>query len=450
MGRLIKYFAVALAVFAVLALATALGTGWLLDSKTDGALRSLSTRIPGLELKNVDGERGLFSKSGKLYVNYALPPGLLDEKSLQLAFDYEIRMGVLGLEAEFSRARGFGNLEKILGPYVGRLPVIGGSARASVFSLGGDVSVASAAFEVPLEDGKCAVGIIAGDLKFDAVDGIKGSFGLEDLVCESSRVYQGRLAYLLKLRDLRLGLKPELSGRKLDAVTATLDVSEIAAEASTPYLIGFAPNEQVKDPTLRDGVQLQNARLEVGFDRVDAGGFGTLSVNAGGSVLLSLPFIREGQIQPSSRFEGISLSSAFVPFNPTALRKELSREHPHLSAVFGHAPQFKLVQLRFSHEGEMLEASGGAGVNIAGDERPKDLNVALSGSAGERLVEKFLGQDYGAQLEALVKDGSVARANGQYSTQIRFHNSILEFNGHRLGFNAGDADDADEDEAQPQ
>lgn len=446
MGRLIKYLAVLLAVFAVLALGTALATGWLLDSKTDGALRSLSRRVPGLALKNVDGKRGFFSKGGTLYVEYTLPPGLFDEKSLQLAFDYEIRMGVLGLTAEFSRVRDLGNLDRILGPYIGRLPVIGGSARASVFSLGGDVSIAAAPFTVPLDDGKCAVGTIAGDLKFGAVGGINGSFGLEELVCESSRVYQGRLAYLLKLKDLQFGLKPELSGKKLAAVTASFDAEEIAGEASTPYVIGFEPNEQVKDPTLRDAVQLQKPHLEVGFDRIEADNFGRLSLKASGSLLLALPFIREGQILPALHFDNIALSADLSPFRPAAVKQELSRDKPHLSAVFGHIVHAKLDQLRFSHEGESFEASGSAQLDIAGDERPKDLRLALSGAAGERMVEKFLGQDYGAQLQSLVNDGSVAKSGGQYSTQIRFHNSILEFNGHRLGFNTKETGD-DPDEA---
>ncbi|MGN0909277.1 MAG: hypothetical protein ACI4NA_06620, partial [Succinivibrio sp.] len=132
MSKWLVRLSIVAAILALLLLGAFIAAGWFISSKTDAALAAVSSRVPGLELKNREGQGGLLSKSGKLLVSY-------DAKALggqvTFALDYTLSFGIYGARGSYALDGSYGNLGSLIEDAIGSRPDVEGTFSTSFHDL---------------------------------------------------------------------------------------------------------------------------------------------------------------------------------------------------------------------------------------------------------------------------------------------------------------------------
>ncbi len=428
---------------AVISLGSTVALSFFSESKGQEILLKISKKIPGLELKAVSRDNGIFTKTGRLYLRYAQDPK--DRDGIITAFDYKVNLGFLGVSGSFERVNGFGNIDEIMRPYLERLPRIHGRFSASLFEMGASADLQSESFSVPLNDGRCNIKPASADLTLNATLDGKVSFNISGLDCTADRNYRGRKAYILDLKNLYAEFVPELSGSTVKKMQFDVGAQSLAAEASTLYLIGFGPDDEVKDPSIREGFSLDDPKMIFNVGEADVTGLQTLGIKIYGNYAFGMPFIRDDMMLPMHSFRNLNFDAKFSSVDLRKMIKTLKKgdtpDLKNLKSFISSPAVFDLKRFSFEKGSEHFESSGSSSVALNYEGKLQNLSADFSIKAGKKMVTDFCQNGYGEMLNVLLKNGSITSSGDEYSTRLQLQNEDLKLNG--VSFQSADENEDD-------
>ena len=447
--KIIKYVTAAAVTLAVISVSGTVGLGLFLDAKSDALIRKLESKIPGLEIRNVPADNGFISKKGRLYINYKGMKGIAsDQEGIFFAVDYENYLGFLGVSGRFSYVPGFGNVSSIVQPYLKELPQIKGNYSASVFEGGASLTAATKETELPLDDGKCRISPLK--LAVSANASLKADIraSLVSMNCEGDLLYAGRDAYSFSLQDLNLRINPEISGSaELVGALIELGAKKISGEASTIYMIGFKPEDEVRDPSLRDAFIFKEPLLSLKIEATGKKRLYDIYSAAQGSYSLGMPYVRDNTEQRMQSIDDLSMQASLKSADLYGLVKLISKGDlkalKNADGIFSDPLRFDLKKLDFKKDGGAFSMRGKASAGVAFG-KIVDPSAEFTGTAGKNMIDRFCENGYENSLHSLLDKGYITQSADQYSLDLKYSDNGLYLNNRPVQEDPSQEESADD------
>lgn len=439
MKRFIRWLAIVLIAFLVLCVAGMFAAGYIVDRKTDAMLGKLSSKVAGLQLRNRFTSSTPTARNGRFFWNYEVQGGeLLGVDHLSGEVDYTITFGALQADIEFKRVPGSGNFDEICAR-LGLPPVnYRGKVVASLRSLGVHGEIEGDPLELKVQDGRCEIGPSKVEFSTKTMKKADVLLKVSSVNCRGEAVYATRPSYLVSLEDLQVSARPVIERHKASIDALSVALKSLTAEASTLYLIGFAPGDEVRDPTLRDAFKFLNLKLDLSQSPVDERQRSAVTVRSQGDFHFAVPRLKEGQFQDFYEINHAKLDFNFGRADFKGLLKLLSHdalEHKEqLADCLSDPLDFKLNQLYLesgpSPVDKALELQGIMSASLERETlRPQRLEASFDIKAGRLLVQSLIEGHYQAQLDDLIHRKAVLESEHDYSTKLVFQDGELTLNG---------------------
>lgn len=443
--RIFKYAAIAAAVVLSLAAGGIFAAGRVIDSKSDAILARIESRVPGLQLKNRFTSSSLLSRSGRLFYNYEKKGSkILGQPYVRGAVDYQVRVSLDGVDGTFSKAQDYGNLEDFTRPLQLSPINFTGKFRLNPYTLSLNAQVRLDPLSMSVPDGSCSLTESFLDLSAGTAAILESTFSSAALNCTSPIRYNNLPAYTAQLSGLRVSAAPSL--KKLsDFSEVRIAFSKLILDGSTLYLIGFHPDQQVKDPSLRESFSITDADYVLSFMDRDSQGFGVLRAAGSGSYCMGNS-VRENTPQEIFDLSHTSIDISVGKINPHKLKDLLAKGGSSLSLeslleVVSKNVTMDIKKLYLEHASGKFDMSGSARTTM-GEKGPEKINAGFNLTADEALIRSLLEEQYQHLLADAVEKGAVTFSSGTYKTRLEVKDGGgITFNGIRL---QGGMDDTDE------
>ncbi len=406
--------------------------GYIFDSKFDDALRIVNERQPYARMEYRPVSSSLLSKKGMINVSVPETPF----GHIRATFSVDISFSVSSFTVRFHKENYEGNIDELLSS-IGLPPVdMSGEVNFYPWKLKGDATLKTSGFDLNLEDGRCRIGDSTASVSGRSLNSINALISFSGIKCRGSEIYSGRESYSLFFQNLKTSAKPkfDLSEKKLSLDSFMIAFDELSADASTLYLIGFKPDDKVKDKTLRDSFSVKNFNVKVSFDNRKKG-FQNINTKGSMDAYFAFPRIREGETVPFYDLSKLSFDTSLDSINLVNFIKTLKHSgDPVQTLVMNLSEPVKvnLENFSFSHQGKETRFQGKGSFSFdSTDRKPKDLYLKLFAKSPIEFVDEWVDSQYKVGLENYLRTGAVSSDGSHYST-------ILELNGKKITLNGVD------------
>lgn len=406
--------------------------GYIFDSKFDDALRIVNERQPYARMEYRPVSSSLLSKKGMINVSVPETPF----GHIRATFSVDISFSVSSFTVRFHKENYEGNIDELLSS-IGLPPVdMSGEVNFYPWKLKGDATLKTSGFDLNLEDGRCRIGDSTASVSGRSLNSINALISFSGIKCRGSEIYSGRESYSLFFQNLKTSAKPkfDLSEKKLSLDSFMIAFDELSADASTLYLIGFKPDDKVKDKTLRDSFSVKNFNVKVSFDNRKKG-FQNINTKGSMDAYFAFPRIREGETVPFYDLSKLSFDTSLDSINLVNFIKTLKHSgDPVQTLVMNLSEPVKvnLENFSFSHQGKETRFQGKGSFSFdSTDRKPKDIYLKLFAKSPIGFVDEWVDSQYKVGLENYLRTGAVSSDGSHYST-------ILELNGKKITLNGVD------------
>lgn len=406
--------------------------GYIFDSKFDDALRLVNERQPYARMEYRPVSSSLLSKKGMINVSVPETPF----GHIRATFSVDIRFSVSSFTVRFHKENYEGNIDELLSS-IGLPPVdMSGEVNFYPWKLKGDAILKTSGFDLNLEDGRCRIGDSTASVSGRSLNSINALISFSGIKCRGSEIYSGRESYSLFFQNLKTSAKPkfDLSEKKLSLDSFMIAFDELSADASTLYLIGFKPDDNVKDKTLRDSFSVKNFNVKVSFDNRKKG-FQNINTKGSMDAYFAFPRIREGETVPFYDLSKLSFDTSLDSINLVNFIKTLKHSgDPVQTLVMNLSEPVKvnLENFSFSHQGKETRFQGKGSFSFdSTDRKPKDIYLKLFAKSPVEFVDEWVDSQYKVGLENYLRTGAVSSDGSHYST-------VLELNGKKITLNGVD------------
>lgn len=406
--------------------------GYIFDSKFDDALRIVNERQPYARMEYRPVSSSLLSKKGMINVSVPETPF----GHIRATFSVDISFSVSSFTVRFHKENYEGNIDELLSS-IGLPPVdMSGEVNFYPWKLKGDATLKTSGFDLNLEDGRCRIGDSTASVSGRSLNSINALISFSGIKCRGSEIYSGRESYSLFFQNLKTSAKPkfDLSEKKLSLDSFMIAFDELSADASTLYLIGFKPDDKVKDKTLRDSFSVKNFNVKVSFDNRKKG-FQNINTKGSMDAYFAFPRIREGETVPFYDLSKLSFDTSLDSINLVNFIKTLKHSgDPVQTLVMNLSEPVKvnLENFSFSHQGKETRFQGKGSFSFdSTDRKPKDIYLKLFAKSPIEFVDEWVDSQYKVGLENYLRTGAVSSDGSHYST-------ILELNGKKITLNGVD------------
>lgn len=412
--------------------ALAFVASYIFDSKFNDALRLVNSRQSYARIVYTSVSSSLLSKKGK--VSVTVPDSPVGE--LRATFAVDINFSVSSFTVRFHKENYDGNIDELLSS-IG-LPVIDMTGEVNFYPwrLKGDANLRTTAFDLNLEDGRCRIGDTVTTVSGRSLNSIDALFSFSGINCRGRDIYSGREAYNLVFQNLKTKAKPKfnLSTKKLALDSFAITFDELSADASTLYLIGFKPDDNVKDKTLRDSFSVKNFKVDVSFDNEDEN-FQKVSSKGSMDAYFAFPRIKEGQTVPFYDLSRLSYESSLDSINLMNLLKTIKHaDDPMQSLILNISKPVKvnLDNFSFIHNGKETKFQVQSSVSFNSlNKKPENVYLKLFAKSPVDFVDEWVDSQYKVGLEDYLRTGAISSDGSNYST-------VLELNGNKITLNGVD------------
>lgn len=406
--------------------------GYIFDSKFDDALRLVNERQPYARMEYRPVSSSLLSKKGM--INVSVPETPFGQ--IRATFSVDINFSVSSFTVRFHKENYEGNIDELLSS-IGLPPVdMSGEVNFYPWKLKGDATLKTSGFDLNLEDGRCRIGDSTASVSGRSLNSINALISFSGIKCRGSDIYSGRESYSLVFQNLKTSAKPkfDLSAKKLSLDSFKIAFDELSADASTLYLIGFKPDDNVKDKTLRDSFSVKNFNVKVSFDN-RKNGFQNINSKGAMDAYFAFPRIREGETVPFYDLSKLSFDTSLDSINLVNFIKTLKHSgDPVQTLVMNLSEPVKvnLGNFSFSHQGKETRFQGQGSFSFDSmDKKTKDIYLKLFAKSPVDFVDEWVDSQYKVGLENYIRTGAVSSDGSYYST-------ILELNGKKITLNGVD------------
>ncbi|MCR5536309.1 MAG: YdgA family protein [Succinivibrio sp.] len=438
MHKCIKVAGFTLGGLMVLGVAGLFAGSMLIDSAVDKALLKASSKVSGLKLDNKFTSSSPLSREGVLMWNYTPKHQIMGLDYLEGAVKYRVDLGLFKVSGVFEQETEYGNLASLM-TKVG-LPLLHyhGDFEASLWKLSLQGKLKTDALQLPVADGSCSLSEQHFSFSTMTFKSFRTSFDSDGITCQSDLLYNGRPAYVLKASGLKVKANPTLVNHKPQLEEVQLQLDTLEGDASSLYLIGFTPEDKVRDPSMREGFKFSNLGFELGLSDKDRMHRQSLNFKGQGDLLFGFPMVKENQQQPWFDMQGTRLDFALHKLDLMSLPKLASADKESLprllGAVLSDPLSFKLDTFTFKHAGESMLTEGEGRFSLDQSElKPRNLYLDFKVALGQKLVDTLFEQQYREALQEASQSGAVRFDGRQYSTRFVLKDNQMSLNGQPLG-----------------
>ena len=432
MRKPVKILAFILVFLLSVLLALTFCASYIFDSKFNDALRLVNSRQSYARIVYTPVSSSLLSKKGK--VSVTVPESPVGE--LRATFAVDINFSVSSFTVRFHKENYDGNIDELLSS-IG-LPVIDMTGEVNFYpwQLKGDANLRTSAFDLNLEDGRCRIGDSVVAVSGRSLSSIDTVLKFSGINCRGRDIYSGREAYTFVFQNLKTIAKPKfyLSSKKISFDSFSVSFDELSADASTLYLIGFKPDDNVKDKTLRDSLSVKNFKVDVSFDNEDKN-FQKVSSKGSMDAYFAFPRIREGQTVAFYDLSRLSYEISLDSINLMNLLKTIKHaDDPMQSLILNLSKPVKvnLDNFSFIHNGKETKFQGQSSVSFNSvTKKPENVYLKLFAKSPVDFVDEWVDSQYKVGLEDYLKTGAISSDGSNYST-------VLELNANKITLNGVD------------
>lgn len=434
--KIVMIVSILAALCLLLLVGSMIAAGYVFDSKVSSVLRRVEQRVPGLELAYRAQDASLFSRSGVIAWKLNLPEGnALGLPYVSGSTRMELNFGLLKANAAFLKVQGEGNLDEFLSRL--KLQPIDYQGALEVTALMPKLSFAlkSSPFALPFEFGSCAVGENSVYFEASSPESMTVEAAAGSLKCRGTERYAGRESFVLDLSGLQVRAEPSYVDGRILADSFEFSLARLAADFSTLFVIGFDPDDKVKDPTLRDAIDFTDLKAGLAFRDKDSNGRAYLDFTGSGNFAFSFPAVKEGQSQPPYRIDNLKLKGSAGRLDVKRLFKAL----PHaadenglneLFACFSEQQELKLDNFSFEHEGQQAALSGESSARFDfAALKARNVKADFNLKGGAIFVNELAGDDYGPALAEMCRQGQVNFDGSSYQSRLTINDKDIRLNG---------------------
>lgn len=440
MKRFFKWVAWIFGILVLIAVILIAVGSMYIDTGITTALNKIDGKIPGLHFENNFTDSSFNGQSGILYWQYELPANNpLGERSVEGALRYKVSIGLFSVNVEFNKQGGYGNLDRILESFGLNALSYHGNAAVSLLNLAAKGEMKTDPLEIPLADGRCKVGENILSFSVGANKSIKTGFLASGFDCIGRDLYSGRPSYDIRLDSFSISANPQIKDdRKISLNELTFALKKFDGSLSSIYLIGFGPEESVRDRSLRESVKVEDVKIRVGLSGSDLKDRRKVDFAGSGDIYLAFPHVKDNKVLPYYDLKDLRLTTSLGYVDIDRLIKAVKgKDDDLLSKImvsFSDNVTVKLDNFSVNHGGEEIKASGEASLLLDKKAmKPGNATVVMKFAAGRNFVESLLEDQYKETFDTLLKNGSVRFDGSSYSTLFELRNNGISLNGIPMG-----------------
>lgn len=432
MKRVFKYLAYLLIAVFVLLTVGMVAASYMFDKKIQDALSYVNKKQNHIQLKYVPVSSSILEKNGRLSV--FVPKSKAGPVSA--VFDVKTTFNFSSFDVKFVKVDNEGNLDAILAD--NGLPLIGitGAAAVSIFEMKAHGAVKTTAFNLPLIDGGCRVGENSVYLSARSTKKFNVGFASAGIKCKSDLIYSGREAYNLEFLNLKVKAQPVVVNKKVSLDSISVSFDSLKGQASTIYMIGFKPTDEVKDPTLADSFDIENFNVNLSLSDKDRHSRRTLYSDGSADIYFAFPFVKDGLEQKYNRIENINYKLSFGAFNLEKILSNLKDSPEDLGSLLkavSNPMSFDLDRLSLKYQGGEFNVSGFVYPTLdPSTGKIKDISSKMNASGDIAVIDSIIEEQYKEALADSLHQGAITKTSKNYETTLEIKGKSVTLNGIAL------------------
>lgn len=446
MKKLAKYLAVFSAVVLIVFSIGLVIASNLYNSQIQNVIRKINSKQRYAVLQYEPLSSSILNKDGLLSVE--IPSSKYG--TIRAVFRVNVDFSFSSIKATFSKVDREGNIDEFLASM--KIPTlkVDGALAFYPWQLKGSGAVKTSAFTIPIEGGDCRFGENSFYVSGRSKTSLDVGFASAGIKCRAYEMYNHKPAYLMDFLDLRVTAKPVLDienkNISLDKVNVKFD--SFLLDTSTIYMIGFAPTDNVRDPSLRDSFRLSAFNVDLSLSDKDYANRRELSSDGSMTIEFAMPHEKDSKTLPYYDLSDLNYDLKIGNFNVESLIA--ASKHPEsiekIIASISKPLNFNLKNLSFKHAGSNVSTSGTAKVILDPNSgKPQNVDASFNASADRAFVDSLVSAQYEQGLFDLMQSGAVTLSRGVYSTRLDIKGKDIRLNG--IPYNASD-DKADNRNAE--
>lgn len=443
--KLLYWILILLAVCSLLLVAQIKIATYIFDAKVYYALSKVERRIPGLKLQYESTGESFTERKGRLHFTLPLKKGnTLGESAITGAVDTKLLFGPLRLSGGIDSVPGAGNIDDILAKFNIDPISFTGAFKVTAITPSIRATVKTDSFLIPTSTGICKFGQNAFNFSATSTEDVDVALRSAGVVCEGAERYNNSPNYRLDLLGVEISLLPRIIDKKPHFESLIVNFDKLDFKFSTLYAIGFTPEDEVRDPSLQDGISFNNVSTMITLTQPDADGMSKLSFDNSGNYGFAFPLIRYGVPQPyyelsNFKFAG-SLERISIPKLYDASRNivksadekfDTSKVFKEVMKGFTEVIGITIDQFGYTHNNQSFSVQGRTDLSF--DQHSTKPKIARFDSdykitADKALVREIAGDDYQRPLDQAIWSGQITDEGNRYTTALKLHGTSFSLN----------------------
>lgn len=433
-------------------LAQIFAAGYLFDRNIDKVLARAERRIPNLSLSYESTGSSLFSREGIISWEIKLPHNTLaglDAVSGKSSF--KLRIAPLKVSGAFEHLKGQGSFEKFLESLNLEPISYEGAFKLTALMPKASFALKTSGFHVPMTAGTCYIGESSVLMEAASQSDILAELNFAGFDCQGSEKYAGHNSFNARLEGLFVRLRPYIEGGRPYLDTIESGLKSLTLDLSTLFAIGFGPDEEVRDPTLRDVLALENVSSRISFTDKNDLGQGILNFDGSGNFYFAFPAVKEGIKQEGYRMDSLKLNGVIERISLTDTLQNLlelknSSDLPKIMEGFSKPLHIALNEFSFENGSDKLKLNAVSDVDFAKTGSISDLKLDLSFSSAEKIVEDFAAAfAYQNELKRALEHRILLKEGSSYVSSLQVQDKTVTINGEVIN-NLHEGEDVVEEE----
>lgn len=422
LGKIIKITAITAIVLILILVSFCVVSSLMIDDFVQKGISRFNQRQHDIELTYAPSSKDFLHKSGRLDVVIKKNR----EPFLSASFVTILDISLTDVHLAFKKIDGAGNIDDFIKKLNLPLIKITGSVDVFPLKLSATAKVKTHPFSIPLEESACSIGETELLATARNLTNPKLQYLFKGVICKGNTLYNARNSFDVSLKDLAIKIEPTIDLKKKKASLNALDVSfaSLDATASTIYLIGFSPSDNVKDKSLRDSFKADNFHVNLELSKASQKDYFSLSSYGSVNLLMAFPYIKNNQIQTYNDLTDLKYNVDIDAFNLKELisfvKEPESFSNP-VERILSPSFNVNLKELSFKNSG--MKAQFRTNTNLLMHQGKVKLDsVAVNGYAKveKDLVTLYLQDQYKMAFRDLIEKGAIVDAGNNYKTSFNF------------------------------
>lgn len=443
--KILFWVLIGLTVTAVLLVGQIKVATYLYDKKIGSALAKVERSVPNLKLEYTPGESTFTSRRGRLFYDYKLKENNnIGEEHVSGAIDLKILFGPLRVSGSVDSVADVGNLDKVLAKFNVDPIAFTGAFKATVITPKVSGIVKTDSFFLPTSTGICKFGQNAFSVEATSTEDVDIAFRSAGVVCEGDLRYNDKPNYRLDLLGLDVSFLPRIINKKPHFDSLEVNLQQLDFKFSTLYAIGFEPSDEVRDPSIQDGISFTDVSTRVTLSQPDSEGMSKLSFDNSGNYGFAFPLVRYNVDQPYYRLDDFKFAGSIERLSVAKLydaskailkgaseKFETNKVFKEILKGFTDVIGINIENFGYTHNGKSFSVQGNT--QLAFDEHSPKPKISRLDSdykivADKELVYEVAGADYDKPLMQAVDAGQITDDGSRYRTRLTLSGKTVALN----------------------